>query len=59
MNNQKQTLQQILEALMTISTKGNDTITMANVLQALNNTINSIPEEEPETEAVEPEVVNN
>lgn len=58
MNNQKQTLQQILEALMTISTKGNDTITMANVLQALNNTITSIPEEEPKVETVEPEVVN-
>lgn len=42
MNNQKQTLQQILEALMTISTKGNDTITMANVLQVLQNVIREI-----------------
>ena len=32
-------LQQILEALMTVSTNGNDTITMSNVLQALQNII--------------------
>ena len=32
-------LQNILEALMTINTKGNDTITMSNVLQALQNVI--------------------
>lgn len=40
MNNQSiQMLQNILEALMTINTKGNDTITMSNVLQALQNVI--------------------
>ena len=40
MNNQSmQMLQQILEALMTINTKGNDTITMSNVLQALQGVI--------------------
>ena len=42
MNNNIQILQQILEALTTISTKGNDTITMANVLQALQNVIREI-----------------
>ncbi len=40
MNNQSiQMLHNILEALMTINTKGNDTITMSNVLQALQNVI--------------------
>lgn len=40
MNKQSvQMLQNILEALMTINTKGNDTITMSNVLQALQNVI--------------------
>lgn len=42
MNNQVKMLQSILEALTTISTKGNDTITMANVLQALQNVIREI-----------------
>lgn len=42
MNNNIQMLQNILEALTTISTKGNDTITMANVLQALQNVIREI-----------------
>ena len=42
MNNQVKMLQNILEALTTISTKGNDTITMANVLQALQNVIREI-----------------
>ena len=42
MNNNIQMLQNILEALATISTKGNDTITMANVLQALQNVIREI-----------------
>jgi hypothetical protein len=42
MNNQSvQMLQNILEALMTISTKGNDTITMSNILQALQNVIDT------------------
>lgn len=36
-----QTLQNILEALMTISVKGADTITMGNVLQALQQVIDS------------------
>ena len=58
MNNQKQTLQQILEAMMTISTKGNDTITMSNCLQALNRVINEIQDEPvTDTAPVEPEVV--
>lgn len=40
MNSQlTQMLQNILEALMTISTRGNDTITMSNCLQALQNVI--------------------
>ena len=42
MNNQVKMLQNILEALTTISTRGNDTITMANVLQALQNVIREI-----------------
>ena len=41
-NNSTQMLQNILEALMTISTKGNDTITMANCLQALQQTLQSV-----------------
>ena len=56
MNNQSvQMLQNILEALMTISTKGNDTITMSNILQALQNVIDTesnqsaMPELEPIT----------
>jgi len=32
-------LQSILEALMSINTKGNDTITMSNCLQALQDVI--------------------
>ena len=55
MNKQSmQMLQNILEALMTINTKGNDTITMSNVLQALQNVIEiesrpapQLPENEP------------
>ncbi len=61
MNKQSiQMLQNILEALMTINTKGNDTITMSNVLQALQNVIeteskqaiqqNTLPEIESITE---------
>ena len=37
----KQTMQNILQALMTISTKGNDTVTMANCMQALQQVINN------------------
>ena len=60
MNNQMQMLQNILEALMTISTKGNDTITMANVLQALQNVIIEVKKmHEPAPTVVEPEVVEN
>lgn len=43
-NNNAQMLQSILEALMTVSTKGNDTITMANCLQALQQTIQPVAE---------------
>lgn len=42
MNNQTiQTLQNILDALMTISVKGADTITMGNVLQAMQQVIDT------------------
>ena len=43
MNNNQliQTLQNILEALMTISVKGADIITMSSVLQALQQLINT------------------
>ena len=42
MNNQTiQTLQNILEALMTVSVKGADTITMGNVLQAMQQVIDT------------------
>lgn len=37
--NNTQVLQDILEALMTISVKGNDAITMSNCLQTLNKVI--------------------
>ena len=53
MDNQSvQMLQNILEALMTISTRGNDTITMSNILQALQNVIDqaAAPEAESNTE---------
>ena len=60
MKEQIQMLQNILEALMTISTKGNDTITMANVLQALQNVITEVKNmPEPAPAVVEPEVVEN
>ena len=56
-----QTLQQILEALMTISVKGNDVITLSNCLQTLNRTIGEIRETAeaaaPVQPPVEPEVV--
>lgn len=38
-NNSFRMLQSILEALMSINTKGNDTITMSNCLQALQRVI--------------------
>lgn len=42
MNNQTiQTLQNILDALMTVSVKGADTITMGNVLQAIQQVIDT------------------
>lgn len=42
MNNQTiQTLKNILDALMTISVKGADTITMGNVLQAMQQVIDT------------------
>jgi len=44
MSNNTQMLQSILEALMTINTKGNDTITMANCLQALQQTLQGVAE---------------
>lgn len=49
-NNSIEMLRNILEALMTINTKGSDTITMSNCLQALQNVlkeeINSSNEEQ-------------
>ena len=54
----KQTMQNILQALMTISTKGNDTITMANCMQALQQVIKNTPDSATvETTSTEPEVV--
>ena len=61
MKEQIKMLQNILEALMTINTRGNDTITMSNVLQALQNVITEIrnnSETEQSTAVVEPEIVN-
>ena len=58
MKEQTQMLQNILEALMTISTKGNDTITMANCLQALQKVITDVKNTPEQTPApVEPEIV--
>ena len=60
MDNTVQTLQQILEALMTISVKGNDVITLSNCLQTLNRTIgevNELVKQQIDTPVVEPEVV--
>lgn len=37
-----QTLRNILEALMTISVRGNDTITMSNCMQALQQVIETV-----------------
>ena len=42
----KQRLNQIFDGLMTISTKGEDTVTMAQCLQALNQLVQLIPEVE-------------
>lgn len=54
----KQTMQNILQALMTISTKGNDTITMANCLQALQQVIENTQSPVPaEPAPIEPEVM--
>jgi len=52
-----QTLQNILEALMTISVKGADTITMGNVLQALQQVIDSeqyLAQQKAQEEQIEP-----
>lgn len=46
----KQRLNQIFDGLMTISTKGEDTVAMAQCLQALNQLIQLIPEAEKEEE---------
>ena len=60
MNNNLQTLQSILQAMMTISTRGNDTITMANCLQTLNQVIEDMSKQavEPKPEPVTPEIVD-
>ena len=52
MNNNIQTLNAILDALMTINTKGNDTITMSSCLQTLDQTIKKMQQEE--AQAAEP-----
>ena len=55
MNNQLiQTLQNILEALMTINVKGNDAITLVNCMQALQRTI-QVESARPAQPIVEPE----
>lgn len=41
-----QTLNNILEALMTVSVKGADIITMSNVLQALQQVINEMAKQD-------------
>ena len=46
----KQRLNQIFDGLMTISTRGEDTVTMAQCLQALNQLIQLIPETDTEKE---------
>ena len=46
MNNNIQTLSAILDALMSINTRGNDTITMSNCLQTLNQVIERLQHEE-------------
>lgn len=59
MNNQSvQMLRNILEALMTINTKGNDTITMSNVLQALQNVI-EIESNQVKPQSTLPEIESN
>ena len=59
MNNQSvQMLRNILEALMTINTKGNDTITMSNVLQALQNVI-EIESNQAKPQSTLPEIESN
>lgn len=66
MNNQSiETMRNILNALMTINTRGNDTITMSNCLQAMQQVIEmemTAASAQPTAEApsampVEPEVV--
>ena len=55
----KETLQQILEAMMRTSVRGNDVITLSNCLQARSSTIQTMPEEQqPKPETVEPEIVD-
>lgn len=49
----KQRLVQIFDGLMTISTRGEDTVTMAQCLQALNQLIQLIPEAEQTVEKEE------
>ena len=55
MNTQIQNLQNILEALATISTRGNDTITMGNVLQALQQVIREISSMQTKQEEIKEE----
>lgn len=59
-----ETMRNILDALMTISTRGNDTITMSNCLQALQSVIeteNAVAAQAaaaaPSAMPVEPEIV--
>lgn len=53
--NNKEAINQVLEALMSISVRGNDVITMANCLQALDGILRAWPEED--KKPIEPEVV--
>ena len=55
MNNQTiQTLQEILQALMTINVKGNDAVTMVNCMQALQKVI-QVESARPAQPVAEPE----
>lgn len=55
--NNKETINRVLDALMSISVKGNDVITMANCMQALDGILRAWPEED--KISVEPEIVED
>lgn len=53
--NNIQTLKNILDALMTVSVRGNDAITLSNCMQALQQVIENMEKPAP-TVQVEPEI---